>query len=189
MNSAVLQSPGTLLLRGVIALLFGFVALFLPASAFWGLVLAFGLYAFVDGVIDLAAAITRRDREGRGWLALEGIAGIIAGIITFVSPGITAMALIALVAIWALVTGVLKIVSAIRLRKEIKGEWLLSLSGVASILMAALIVAAPIRATLALIWVLGIYAILLGGLLIGLSYRVRNWERSSSIEPPLQRAA
>src|SRR5262245_41636088 len=189
MYSSVLQSSWTLAVRGVIALLFGVVALFLPASALFALVIAFGAYAFVVGVVDLAAAITRRDREGRGWLAVEGAAGIIAGIITFVSPGITAMALIALVAIWALITGVTKIVSAIRLRKEIKGEWLLVLSGVVSIVLAALIVMTPIRTTLALVWALGIYAIAIGGMLIGLSFRVRNWEKRSSLEPPLQRAA
>jgi uncharacterized membrane protein HdeD (DUF308 family) len=187
MYSSVLQSSGTLAIRGILALLFGVLALLLPASAFLGLVIAFGAYALVDGVFALAAAITRRDRDGRGWLALEGIAGIITGIITFVWPGITAVALIALVAAWALVTGVMKIVLAIRLRKEIRGEWLLALSGVASILLAALMMMSPGPATLGLVWALGIYAIVLGGLLIALSVRVRHWERSSG--EPLRRAA
>jgi len=187
MESTVVQSPGTLVFRGIVALLFGVVALLLPGSAFLALVIAFGAYAFVDGVFALASAITRRNRDGRGWLALEGIAGIIAGIITFVRPGLTAVALIALVAAWALVTGVLKIVLAIRLRKEIRGEWLLPLSGVASIVLAALMVVAPLTATLALIWALGIFAIVLGVLEIALSVRVRHWEQSLS--EPSGRAA
>jgi len=188
MYSSVVQSPGTLAIRGIVALLFGIVALLLPASAFLALVIAFGAFALVDGVFALAAAITRRDRDGRGWLALEGIAGIIAGILTFVWPGITAVALIALVAAWALVTGIMKIVLAIRLRKEIRDEWLLALSGVASILLAALMMLAPLPATLGLVWALGIFAIVLGGLLIALAVRVRHWERSSG-EEPLRRAA
>jgi len=77
-----------------------------------------------------------------------------------------------------LITGVLKIVLAIRLRREIRGEWLLALTGAASILLAALIIAAPLTATLALIWALGIYAIVMGGLMIALSVQVRHWERS-----------
>ena len=116
MYSRFLQSPGTLAIRGIVALLFGILALLLPASAFLALVIAFGAFAFVDGVFALAAAINNSDRDGRGWLALEGIAGIIAGIVTFVWPGLTAVALIALVAAWALVTGIMKIVLAIRLR-------------------------------------------------------------------------
>jgi uncharacterized membrane protein HdeD (DUF308 family) len=188
--SYVLQSPGTLVVRGIAALIFGIVALMLPASALLALVILFGAYAFIDGVFALASAITRRDREGRGWLAVEGIAGIVAGIITAIWPGLTAVALIALFGAWALLTGVMKIVLAIRLHKEIRGEWLLALSGVASIVVAVLILATPARATLALIWTLGIFAIVLSGLLIGLAFRVRHWERSQA-EPaePTRRAA
>jgi uncharacterized membrane protein HdeD (DUF308 family) len=178
MYSTIVQSPGTLATRGIIALLFGVVALMLPVSAFWALVIAFGAYALIDGVSALISALMRRNRDGRGWLAVEGIAGITVGIITFVWPGTTAVALIALVSAWALITGALKIVLAIRLRKVIRGEWLLALSGAASIVLAVLIMATPLTATLALIWALGIYAIVLGGLMIALSVRVRQWERS-----------
>jgi uncharacterized membrane protein HdeD (DUF308 family) len=187
MNSNVLQSSSTLAIRGILALLFGIVALLLPGPALLGLAIAFGAYAFVDGVFALAAAFKRRNREGRGWLVLEGIAGLLAGIVTFIYPGLTAFALIALFGAWALITGVMKIVMAIRLRKEIQGEWLLALSGVASILVAVLIAYQPTTATLALVWTIGIWAIVIGGMMIALSFRVRHWERES--EEPLQRAA
>ena len=187
MNSTIAQSPATLAIRGIIALIFGVVALMLPVSAFSAIVIAFGAYALVDGVSALITAITRHNRSGRGWLSVEGIAGIMVGILTFLRPVSTAIALIAFVSAWALVTGALKIVLAIRLRREIHGEWLLALSGVASILLAALIIATPVRATLALIWTLGIYAIVLGGLEIALSVRVRRWERG--LAEPSERAA
>jgi len=178
MYSTALLSSGTLAIRGIIALLFGVVALLLPGTALLALVIAFGAYAFIDGVFALAAALTRRERDGRGWLALEGIAGLIAGVIAFVRPGLTVVALISLVAVWALLTGALKIVLAIRLRREIQDEWLLALSGAASIVVAALIMMAPLKATLAFIWTLGIFAIVLGGLLVALSVRLRQWERA-----------
>jgi uncharacterized membrane protein HdeD (DUF308 family) len=168
-------------------LLFGLIALILPTSAFWALVLVFGAYALVDGISALATAMTRRNRNGRGWLALEGIVGIVVGIATFIWPGTTGVALIAFVAAWAFITGVAKIVLAIRLRHEIRDEWLLALSGVASIIFSGLFIATPAAATIALIWTLGIYALFLGGLLIALSVRVARWERS--FMGPRQRAA
>jgi uncharacterized membrane protein HdeD (DUF308 family) len=178
MDSSIAESPAALAIRGIFALLFGIIALLLPVSAFFALVLVFGAYALADGVSALIAAIRRRDSDGRGWLVVEAITGIIAGVLTFVWPAITAVALIALVTAWAFVTGVMKIILAIRLRREIKGEWLLALSGVASILLAVLLLARPLAATLALIWSLGIYALVISGLLIALSFRVRNHERS-----------
>jgi uncharacterized membrane protein HdeD (DUF308 family) len=178
MYSTIAQGSSTLVIRGIVALIFGAVALLLPVTAFWVLVIAFGAYAFADGISALITASTRRNRDGRGWLAVEGLAGMIAGVITFFSPASTAVALIALVSAWALVTGFLKIVLAIRLRREIRGEWLLALSGVASILLAVLIIATPVAATIALIWALGIYALVMGGLMIALSVRIRHWERT-----------
>src|SRR5262245_12815093 len=185
--STVLQSPATLAIRGIVAVLFGIVALLLPGPALLGLVIAFGIYAFVDGVFALGAAIKRREHEGRGWLALEGIAGVIAGIVAFFWPGVTALALVALFGVWALVTGVMKIILAIRLRKEIRGEWLMVVSGIASILVAALIAIAPVRATVALVWTLGIWALVIGGLEIALSVRVRHLEQGKG--EPFRRAA
>jgi uncharacterized membrane protein HdeD (DUF308 family) len=176
MTITVLQSSATLAIRGILALLFGIAALLLPAAAFLALVISFTAYALVDGVFALAAAVTRRNGDGRGWL--EGVAGILVGIVTMFRAGITAVALIYLIASWALLTGMLKIILAIQLRRKIRGEWMLALSGVASIILSALIVLTPLPETLALIWALGSYAIVVGGLLIAPSVRVRNWERS-----------
>jgi uncharacterized membrane protein HdeD (DUF308 family) len=187
MNSNVLQSSSTLAIRGALAVLFGIIALLLPGPALFGLVLVFGAYAFIDGVFDLASAIKRRNQGGVGWLVVEGIAGVGAGVITFLYPRITVLALIALFGAWALITGIMKIVMAIRLRKEIQGEWLMVLSGVLSIVVAALVAFEPAAATLALIWTIGIWAIVVGGMLIALSFRVRRWEREG--REPLERAA
>jgi uncharacterized membrane protein HdeD (DUF308 family) len=187
MDSTIAESPATLATRGVVALLFGIIALLMPISAFWALVLVFGAYALVDGVSALISVFTRQNRQGRGWLALEGIAGITVGILTFVWPVKAAVVLIAFVSAWALITGVLKIILAIRLRREIRGEWLLALSGAASIILAMLMIATPVTATLALIWVLGVYALATGGMLIALAVRVRRWEQSTA--EPLDRAA
>ncbi len=178
MTSTIAQSPATLAFRGIAALLFGIIALAMPLTAFWALVVIFGAYALADGVFALISALTRRNRDGGGWLVVEGIAGITIGILTFLWPGRTAAVLIAFVTAWALITGILKIVLAIHLRREIQGEWLLALSGAASILLAILIIQMPVTATVALIWAVGIYAIALGGLMIALSMRVRQWERS-----------
>ena len=185
--SAIAQGPATLAIRGIFALLFGIIAILMPASAFWALVFVFGAYALLDGISALGTAISRRARNGRAWLAFEGIAGIGVAILTVIMPGAAALALIALAGAWALVTGIFKIVLAIKLRREIRGEWLLALSGVASLVLAFLIMQMPITATLALVWTLGIYAFIMGGLLIALSLRVQRFERS--ILRPEQRAA
>jgi uncharacterized membrane protein HdeD (DUF308 family) len=188
MRSTILESSGSLLARGIIAILFGAIALLVPASAFFGFVLAFGAFALADGIFALIAAIKKSTSEGRGWLVFEGIAGILAGLVTFMWPGITAVALISLVAVWAAVTGVMKILLAIQLRKVITDEWFMALSGVASILLAALIIFAPAAATRGLMWAIGIYAIVVGCLLIGLYMRVRRWERGLA-ETTTRRAA
>src|SRR5215467_7803290 len=90
--SAIVQSPASLTVRGILALLFGIIAIMMPASAFWALVFVFGAYALIDGNSALSSAISRRDRDGRGWLGVEGAAGIIVAIITVLFPGVAALA-------------------------------------------------------------------------------------------------
>ena len=131
-------------LRGVAAILFGVLALVWPGITVFALVIVFGAYALVDGAFTLAAAFGDQDgdraRGGRAWLFTRGAAGILTGIIAAVWPGITALALLWVIAVWAAVTGVLDIVAAVQLRKQLRHEWLLALSGALSVLFGILLV-------------------------------------------------
>ena len=166
-------------IRGILAIVFGLLAFFLPGITLVSLVLLFGAYCFVDGIFNLVAAFRVHGIQERWWvLLLEGIVSIAAGVITFIVPGLTAVALLFLIAAWALVTGVLEIVAAIRLRKEIRGEWLLALAGVCSIIFGLILFRHPGVGALALIWWIGAYAIAFGVLLIALGIRLRSWTRA-----------
>jgi uncharacterized membrane protein HdeD (DUF308 family) len=140
------------------------------------LVWLFGAYAFLDGLFNLISVLRRRRTQLRPWwaLVLSGIAGVATGVISFVWPGITALALVYLIAAWALITGVLEIIAAVRLRKEIKGEWLLALSGVFSVLLGVLLAIAPGPGAIALVWYVGTFAIFFGVLMVALSFRLRG---------------
>jgi uncharacterized membrane protein HdeD (DUF308 family) len=162
------------LVRGIVGILFGIVTFFAPGITLAALVLVFGAYAFVDGVLTLVSAIRRRSTTDRWWiLVLEGIAGILVGIATLFVPGITALVLLYLIAAWALVTGILELAAAIRLRKVITNEWLLALGGIVSILLGVLLIAAPGVGALAVVIWIGAYAFVFGALLVGLSLRLR----------------
>ena len=164
-----------LALRGLFAVLFGLVALALPGIALGALVLLFGAYALVDGVFAIIAAVRAAETHARwGSLAIEGIAGIIAGIVAFAVPGLTAIVLLYVIAFWAIVTGVFELTTAIRLRKEIKGEWTLALAGVASVVFGILLLLFPGAGALAVVWLIGAYALIFGGLLLVLAFRLRG---------------
>jgi len=166
-------------LRGAAALIFGVLALVWPGITVLVLVALFGAYALVDGVFALGTAILGRGRSGgsRGWLAVGGIAGIIVGILTFVWPGVTALVLLWLIAAWAVITGVLEIVAAIRLRRELRGEWMLILSGVISVLFGILLMVWPAAGALAVTVLIGLYAIVFGIVLLALGFRLRRLGR------------
>lgn len=168
-----------LFVRGAAAIAFGILAFIWPDITLLALVLLFGVYALVDGIATLVLALrSRRPRNTSLWaLVLIGILGIAAGVIAFIWPGITAVALLAIVAAWSIATGVLEVIAAVRLRKEIDGEWLLGLAGVLSIVFGVLLVARPAAGLLALVWLVGIYAILAGILYIALGLRLRPFER------------
>ena len=132
------------LLRGVAGIIFGLATFFAPEISLTVLVLVFGAYAFLDGVLALISAIRRRGATDHWWLlVLEGVMGVAVGVLTFVWPDITALALLYLIAAWALVTGGLEIAAAIRLRKVITGEWLLVLSGIASVALGVMLIFFP----------------------------------------------
>lgn len=162
-------------LRGVIAILFGIVAFVLPGLTFLVLVIWFGAYAFVDGIFTVIAAFTNRTKNDRWWvMLLEGILGIVVGILTFFQPGITGAALVYLISAWAIVTGALEIYAAIRLRQEIQGEFWLALTGVLSIVAGVLMFLFPDTGAIALIYIIGAYALLFGIMLLVLAFRLRG---------------
>lgn len=172
------------LLRGVAGILFGIATFFAPAISLAVLVLLFGAYALVDGVLAVISAVRNRATNEHWWvLLIEGVVGIITGIVTFAWPGITALALLYVIAAWALVTGALEIAAAVRLRKVIDHEWLLVLSGIASIIFGVLLALFPGAGALALVLWIGAYAIVFGALLVALGFRLRSWERSGSLHP------
>jgi uncharacterized membrane protein HdeD (DUF308 family) len=181
----------SLAVRGLAAVIFGLLALVWPGITLQALVILFGAFVLVDGAMMLAAAITGTPgAEGRrGLLVLQGILGIAAGILTFVWPGITALALLYLIAAWALLTGVLEIAAAIRLRREIDGEWLLAASGLLSVVFGVLLVFAPGAGALAVTWLIGFYALLYGAFLLALAWRLRQIEAGGGVRSARRRPA
>lgn len=179
-----------IVLRGTAAVVFGLLALVWPDITLAVLVLLFGAYVLVDGVLALGTAIFGKESaEGRrGWLVFEGIAGIAAGVITFVWPGITTLVLLVLIALWAVATGILEIVVAIRLRREIRGEWLLGLGGVVSILFGIVLLVRPREGAIAVVWLIGLYAIMFGAILVALGVALRRL-RSAGATPDAGRPA
>lgn len=176
----------TAVLRGAAAVLFGLMALIWPGPTVLALVILFGAYALVDGVFALGAALAggRRGTRRRGWLAVEGVAGILAGILTFAWPGATTLVLLWVIAAWAVVTGILEIIASIGLRREMRGEWLLALSGAASVLFGFVLATWPATGALALVVFIGAYAIVFGVLLIGLGLRLRRGHATAAGRRP-----
>jgi uncharacterized membrane protein HdeD (DUF308 family) len=161
---------GWVALRGAVAILFGVLALAWPASAFAAIVLLFGAYAFVDGVFDLVALFRGQGKDRFWLLVLEALVGIGIGILTIARPAATALVLLYYVGL----TGIFELAAAIRLRKEITGEFWLGLAGVLSILFGVVLFAAPGPAALALtIWI-GAYALIFGVMLLFLAFRLRR---------------
>ncbi|WP_315789299.1 HdeD family acid-resistance protein [Fischerella sp. JS2] len=171
----------TLVLRGVIAILFGMAVFVWPRISVGVLVGLFGLFVLISGILALIAALSRRQPEENRWLLVfEGIIGIIAGVLVFIWPGITALILLYFIAAWAIVTGILEIIAAIQLRKEIENEWLLAIAGIASILFGILVAIRPGAGALAILWVIAAYAIIFGVMLLILGLRLRNWNTPGS---------
>ncbi len=165
------------LLRGVVAVLFGVMAFALPGLTLFSLVLLWGAYAFADGILALGAAFGVHRGSTAAWLVLVGLLGLGAGLVTVLWPGVTALALLVFIASYAIVRGVVEIVGAISLRKHIENEWALILGGVLSVLFGIVLLVRPGVGALALLWVIGLYAVLFGCALIALSYRLYHAHR------------
>jgi uncharacterized membrane protein HdeD (DUF308 family) len=164
-----------LALRGVAAIVFGILAFLWPGITLLTLVFLFGAYALANGVLSLIAAFKAPKGTGnKGSLIFLGLLSIIAGLLTFCIPGITALGLVLLIAAWALVNGVTEIVAAIKLRKVITGEWLLILAGLLSIVFGILLLLQPGVGALALIFWIGAWAIAMGVLLMILAFKIKG---------------
>jgi uncharacterized membrane protein HdeD (DUF308 family) len=165
-------------LRAAAAILLGVIAIFMPGPTLAAIVIVFGIYAIIDGILAIVAAVRGFRKKERWWpMLLEGLVGIAAGAIAIFWPGIGALALTYLVAAWALVTGAFEIAAAIRLRRVISGEWLLLIAGLLSIVLAVLVALFPGTGALLLVWWLGAYAFAYGVVSLVLALRVRSWTR------------
>jgi len=168
-------------LRGLAAIIFGILALIWPGETFYVLVLLFGAYAFVDGIFAAFSAI-RGMTEIRdwGWILAEGVIGVIIGVINFFSTSTTALFLLYLIAFWAILTGIVEIVQAVQLRRVIPNEWMLILGGAASVVFGVLLLLFPGTGALAIVWLIVLYAILFGLLLLGLAWRLRGMQQGAA---------
>ena len=173
-------------LRGALAILFGVAAWVWPGLTLVALVALFGAYALVDGVFAIVGVFGgTRGGTPRWLLFLEGIAGILAGLIAFVLPGLTAVLLLYLIAVWAIITGISEIAMAIRLRKEIRGEWALIVGGAFSVLFGVLLaLIGPFAGLVSLIWLIGAYAIAFGILMLITAFQVRGRDSSTDTDRP-----
>jgi uncharacterized membrane protein HdeD (DUF308 family) len=175
MLSTILQRWWILLLRGISATVFGVLAIVWPGITLLTLVIFYGVVALIDGIAGIALGV-RGGVNGRTWweMILLGLLGVIAGAVAFLWPGLTAVVLLVVIALWAIIRGILEIIGAITLRKIIQGEWLLILSGVLSIGFGVLLLLRPAAGALAVMWLIGIYMIAFGITTIALSLRLRR---------------
>jgi uncharacterized membrane protein HdeD (DUF308 family) len=175
-----------LALRGLAAVVFGLLAFVVPHLTLAVLIALFGAYALVDGIFGVVAAVRAAERGARwGAVLVEGLWGLAIAVVVFVWPRETALLLLYFMAAWAIITGILEVLAALRLRRELTGEWLLGLAGAASVVFGLLLVAFPGAGALAVIWLIGGYALAFGILLLGLAWRLRGLRHR--VEPPWQR--
>jgi len=162
-----------LIIRGFVGVTLGFLAMLWPGITIAVLVVIFGMYAILDGITNVVIGFSRS--HGRSWAqVVQGLIGIAAGVLTFIWPGVTALALVLFIGAWAIVTGIFELIAAVRLRKTIKGEWLLALSGIMSVIFGGLVLAFPGAGAVGIAWVLGIYAAAGGLVLVTLGLRLRT---------------
>lgn len=163
------------LLRGIFGVILGLMALLMPGVTFTTLIIFLGAYLLIDGIFSIVAAINaRKTMDSWGWYLASGLLGIIVGLLTFRNPFATALALLYLIAFWVLIAGIVEIVMAIRLRKEIRGEGWYIVGGLLTIIFGILILVNPIAGALTLTMIFGIYALVFGILLIYLSFQLKK---------------
>lgn len=165
-----------MLLRGVLALVFGTLCFVYPGVTLTVMTIMFGVYALADGALALASSISTAKGRPRWWSTiLEGVVGIFLGSLILIWTGLGAFGLLYLIGVWAVVTGIFEITAAIRLRRHFTNEWLLVLGGAASVIFGLLILIVPRAGALAVVWWIGTYAIFFGMAFIALAFRLRRW--------------
>jgi uncharacterized membrane protein HdeD (DUF308 family) len=162
------------IIRGIVAIVFGAIAIFQPGITLQSLILVFGIYAVLDGVVAIAAGLMAPPPQS-WYLVLAGILGIIAGAIAIAAPAVTALALLALIAAWSLVVGLAELVAAWRLRQVMPDDWgLAALSGIVSIAFGGYVLVSPSGGALALLFLIGVYAIFIGVMDLMVGWRLRS---------------
>jgi uncharacterized membrane protein HdeD (DUF308 family) len=190
MKSLLVSSWDMFLVRGILAILFGIATLLMPAITLVVLVVLFGAYALVDGVVLSILAFKNREQDSNWWLMLlTGLVSMGAGVVTFVWPGITTVSLFYVIVAWAIVTGIAEVIYAIQFRKEIEGEWLLLVDGILSIGFGILLMLQPVPGALTILWLIGVYAIAYGVMLVVLAFRLRSLESQVNARQLDQRPA
>lgn len=165
-----------LLLRGISAIVFGLLLWLQPQNSLATIILFLAVYTSVDGLLGILTALSQRREEEYWWAMLFwGFMGIGVGVFTFLMPNAAIIGVLFLVAFWTITSGLLQLVVAMRLRKELKGEWLLMLSGALSIIFGISLFVQPYSGVMALLWLLAIYAVVLGAILVLLSFKVKRF--------------
>jgi uncharacterized membrane protein HdeD (DUF308 family) len=185
------RSWGSLVFRGVLAILFGVLAFARPGVSLAVLLAFFGAFVLLEGILAIVAAIrTVREKEGGQWwaLLLEGIFGIAIAVITFIAPAATAIGLLYYAAAWAIITGVLEIAGAFHMSKHVEGSWMLGLAGVVSVVFGVLLMARPGAGILTMVWIFGAYALVFGVMMVSMGFRLRRFEHRPT-EPLVPRLA
>jgi uncharacterized membrane protein HdeD (DUF308 family) len=162
------------LFRGIVAILFGVIALVWPKMTLSALVFVFGLFAIISGITAVVAALRNTEFPGWGWILGEGILGVLVGVVALVWPGITALAFLYLLAAWAILTGIFEVITPLAYPMSGGRAVLTALAGILSIVFGILIAAQPSSGLLAVVWLIGVYAILFGIMYIGMYFESRS---------------
>jgi len=163
-----------LAVRGIFAIILGILALAWPGLFAGAFIIIFGIYFLAQGIFALFTAADMRKEEHRGSLVIGGLLSIAAAIIIFALPGITLILVIWVVAFWALVTGIFEIAATFKVPVGTGGKWLLLLSGILSVIIGLILLTRPGAGLLAVLWLIGIYAIIAGFTLLGLAFQLRK---------------
>ena len=184
MVRALSQNWWLVLLRGVLGILFGLAAFVWPGLTLLTLIVMFGVYAIFDGIVAIVSGLSHTKDSPRWWVfLLEGLISVGAGVVALLFPGLATLVLIYMIASWAIITGVLEIIAAIRLRNEITNEWMLGLGGLVSIILGVLLFLEPAAGSLAIVGTIAAYALIFGVLLVILGFRLRSWKATNPRTP------